>query len=303
MIDHLTLRDIQEARINLEKLYQEITELEGTLAGGKRQGPGSIAVESLLQTKVWFGDPRNNLTHLTAERFKKMHIALTEPQKIQLAAADWAFYYMTVAVSIQPGTSATFIQLIHDLTLRSVGNSDPLVQSLFPTSMWSAVLRVGGNVRVGVNANLEIGADLSQLPKEVTDILPGHLKAHAQAQATLHLDVVTAQYSFQFGHAEILATGQESPHCYWRFERFNMQRTQTAQFCLVFKVPATTTHIHLRAIVGLLPDINWLIGGIRHLYTGLSRALQNILRQQAGQPELRHLLVGEVEEWTLKLPA
>lgn len=301
MIDRLTPQDIQDGRMNLKELFQEVAVLEGTLAGGKRQGPGSALIESLLQTKIWFGDPRNNLTHLTARRFQKMKIAMTEPQKIQLASTDWAFYYMTLTVSIQPEAGATFTRLIHDLTFSCTGPSDPLIQSLFPTSKWSEALRVGGNMRVGVNANLEIGADLSQLPEEITKVLPGHLKAHAQAD--LHLDVVTAQYSFQFGHAEILATGQESPHCYWRFERFNMQRTQTAQFCLVFKVPSTTTHIRLQAVVGLLPSINWLIGGIRHLFTDLSHSAQSILGQQAKNPELGHLLVGETEEWMIELPA
>jgi hypothetical protein len=209
---------------------------------------------------------------------------------------------MTLTVSMQPGADIEFTRLINDLTFSSVGKVEPIVQSLFPTSKWSEMLRVGGNIRVGVNANLEIGADLSQLPNEIKDYLPGQLKAHADAQAGLHLDVVTPQYSFQLGHAEIIATGQESPHCYWRFERFNIQRAQTIQLCITFKVPSYIREIRLLGVAGLLPNIHWLLEKLRHVYTGLSSSLQKLLGQQAKQPTPTRFLVGVAEEWTIKLP-
>jgi hypothetical protein len=78
MNGNLTPQDIQEARSQLQMLDQEVRTLEGTLAGGKKQGPATIAIESLLQTQIWFGNPVNNLTHLTSERFEKMSIPLID---------------------------------------------------------------------------------------------------------------------------------------------------------------------------------------------------------------------------------
>ncbi|BAY46364.1 hypothetical protein SAMD00079811_39730 [Scytonema sp. HK-05] len=290
----------QEADTLLAGLLEEVKTWEGTLAGGTKLGVGAAAVESLVQTKVEFGNPRNHLILLTEEIFKDIGVELNSIYRQQMRDA-YDFYYMTVTVDLRPKPGARFSRLCCELVFSSEGENEPIVEKIFPNSKWRSVMKLGVGMNLGLNGNLDwsVGIDASQVA-EIAD-LPGNLKANVASNNELKAFIVVSDYAYEVGGFEILAQGEGNSTCYWRIEEPDIQKMATVKFAIVFKVSKGTESINLRGIAWAEPNKNWLISKIRNVFSKLSDSWKNRLQSEdEAASKLAELTASEV--WTLDLP-
>ncbi|MEQ9237982.1 hypothetical protein [Coleofasciculus sp. E2-BRE-01] len=300
MSDELSPPNLQEADALLSDLFQEVQRWEGTLAGGTKLGVGAEAVDSLRQSKVSFGNPRDKLIQLTEDTFEKSGTDLNEIYKQQMRE-QFDFYYMTHTVDLRPERAAKFWRLTCELDFSPKGSGEPIIQSLFPTQQWRNVMSFGVGMEVGLNGNFDwnVGVDSSQLA-ELLQLLPGELKANVGNKDDLKAFLAIPAYRYELGHPEILTNGEGNSNCYWRIQASELQKVGTAKFALVFKVPKGTESISLRGTAWAEPDINWLTADIRDVFGELSDQLKQLLRQK--NQEASRFARGDAEEWTLTLP-
>ncbi len=302
MADKFSPQDLSDAQDLLYELFTAVKSEESTLTAGTKLGMGSDALKSLRETKVTFGNPRNDLIRLTKKLFDNVGVELTEIHKRQMRD-QFDFYYMTLTVSMQPGRGAQFTRVECKLDFGPKGTGEPIVQAIFPKSEWREVLSWGGGMNLALNGNLELGAEV-RLPDAVRiENLPTPMRANIANKDELKAFIVVRNYSFKLGRSEIVATGEGSSECYWRIETPNLQETQTLQFGVVFKVPKGTTSIELTGLVAAEPCMNWLVANVRDVFEDLSNKLQDLLRRKDDERKGKEcLLIGDHEKWPIPLP-
>jgi len=300
MTDELSPPNLQEVDALLSNLFQEVQKWEGVLGGGKKLYVGAEAIDSLFQTKVSFGNPRDRLIHLTEETFRNSDTELDYSYKQEMRE-QFDFYYMTLTVDLRPKPAAKFWRLTCELDFRPKGSGEPIIQSLFPTQQWQSVMSSGIGMEVGLNGNLDwnIGVDSSQLA-QLLQSLPGELKANVGNKDDFKAFLAIPAYRYELGHPEILTNGKGNSTCYWRIQDQELQKIGTAKFAIVFKVPKETESITLRGTAWAEPDINWLTADIRDVFGELSDGLKQLLRQK--NQVASRFARGDAEEWTLALP-
>jgi hypothetical protein len=292
--------NLQQAETLLSELFQEVQKWEGTLAGGTKLSIGAEAVNSLRQSKVSFGNPKDKLIQLTEEIFKNYGTELNAIYKQQMQE-QFDFYYMTLTVDLRPELAAKFWRLTCELDFNPKGSNEPIIQSLFPTDKWRSLMSFGVGMEVGLNGNLDwnIGVDSSQLAKLI-ESLPGELKANVSNKDDFKAFLAIPAYQYELGHPEILTNGEGSSTCYWRIQDKELQKIGTVKFAIVFKVPKGTNSITLKGKVWAEPDLNWLTADIRDVFSDLSDQLKQLLRQKNDIAD--RLARGDAEEWVLTLP-
>lgn len=300
MLDRFPPPDLKEADALLSDLLQEVQMWEGTLAGGTKLGIGAEAVDSLFQTQVCFGNPRDRLIQLTEETFENSGTQLNDTFKQQMRDR-FDFYSMTHSVNLRPARAAKFRQLTCELDFLPKGSNEPIVQSLFPTQKWRSAMSLGIGMEVGLNGNLDwnIGVDSAQLT-ELVESLPGELQMKVGNKDKFQAFVAIPAYRYELGNSEIIVTGEGSSSCYWRIQDAELQKIGTAKFAIVFKVPKGTRSITLRGTAWAEPDINWLAADIRDIFGNLSDRLKQLLRQK--NKASSQFSRGDAEEWMLTLP-
>ncbi len=93
---------IMASQTLLDELFETVRVSESVLSGGVKLGMGGEAVDSLRQTKINFGYPRNNFIRLTPQLFKQVGLELAPIHRRQMKD-KFDFYYMTLAVTTSGG--------------------------------------------------------------------------------------------------------------------------------------------------------------------------------------------------------
>jgi hypothetical protein len=283
----------------LDELFTEVQRWEGSLAGGVQLDKGALAVQSLRETRVSFGNPRDRLIPVTADRFVQLGIEL-DPIYQEQMAHTFDFYYMTLTLDLRPKPGALFKRLSCELDFDPEDTTGTIVQTIFPKSEWRSVLNWGGSMNLGLNGNLEweMGVDANKIAEAAN--LPAGLQAQVSNKNNMSSFITMPDYAFEVGRFDILAQGEGNKVCFWHIEEPDLQKMPTVQFGIVFKVPQGTEKVTLRGIAQADPDMNWLVANVRNVFENLSSGLQSLLRRR--QDAASQLARIAAEQWLLPLP-
>ncbi len=300
MTDEMSKPNFDENDALLSDLLKEVQKWEGPLAGGTKLGINADKVDSLFQTKVNFGNPRDRLIRLTENIFTDSGTELDSIYKQQMQQ-QFDFYYMTLTVALSPERGARFWRLTCELDFSPKGSSESIITSLFPAQKWRSVMNFGLGMDVGLNGNLnwDVGVDSSKLA-ELWDLIPEDIKANVTSKNNFKAFSAMPAYQYNLGHSEILTNGEGNSTCYWRIQDQELQKIGTVKFGIVFKVPKGTESITLQGTVWAEPDLNWLTADIRDVFANLSENLKQLLKQK--NDAASHFSRGDAEKWELNLP-
>lgn len=299
MSDIPSIPSPDEADELLDELFAEVSRFEGTRAGGTQLDKGALAVQSLRETRVSFGNPRDRLIPLTADRFAQLGIEL-DPIYQEQMANSFDFYYLTLTLDLRPKPGALFKRLSCELDFDPEDSTGTIIQTIFPKSEWRSVLNWGGSMNLGLNGNLEweMGVDANQVAEAAN--LPAGLQAQVSNKNNMSSFITMPDYAFEVGRFDILAQGEGNKLCYWHIEEPDLQKMPTVQFGVVFKVPQGTETVTLRGIAKADPDMSWLVANVRNVFENLSSGLQAVLRRR--QDAASQLARIAAEQWALPLP-
>jgi hypothetical protein len=303
MPDAITPPDFQETDALLTELLEDVMLNEGFFSGGEEipLPKGAAAVKKLLETKVRFGHPNNDLIQLTEETFKLSGIELNEFDRQKMRDHD--FYYMTLSVDLIPKPGAKFWRLVCEIDFGPKGSAEPIVRTIFPNQKWREVLNYGVGMDLGLDGNLEWNAgidDDSQIA-EVFKFLTPDLKANVLSKNNFKGFITLPAYKYTLGQSEITAAGEGNSICYWRIQDQELQKVGSMKFATVFKVLKGTESITLRGTTWAEPDMNWLTSDVRDVATALQDKFKSLLLR-GGDEAASQLARGVSEQWTLTLP-
>lgn len=298
MTDITTPPNLQNSDILLNELFEEVQKWEGTLSSRSPLGRGAAAVQSLMQTKVNFGNPNDKLILLTEETFKEVGVELNSIYKQQMRD-NYDFYYMTVTVDLRPKPSVKFWRLSCQLDFSPKGDKEPIVQTIFPESKWQSLMKFGVGMNLGLNENLEwsVGIDTSTFA-ELANI--PDFNASVSTKNELKAFITVPDYTYEGGFFEIIAQGVGSSECFWRIEEADIQQMATVKFAVVFKVPKECKSINLHGTVWAEANMDWLFADIRDAASELKQTLKNLFKRK--DEAAKELSRGDEKQWTLNLP-
>lgn len=291
--------DLTQNNSLLSDLLNEIQKWEGTLASGTKLGVNTEKIDSLFQTKVSFGNPRDQLIRLTENTFRESGTELNSIYKQQMQS-QFEFYYMTLTADLRPERAARFWRLTCELDFSPKGNNEPIIISLFPNQQWRSVINFGVGMDIGLNGHLrwEAGIDDTHLGK-LSNLTPEDIKANLTGKNNFQAFLALPAYKYNLGHSEILTNGEGNSTAYWRIQDRELQKIGTAKFGIVFKVPKGTESISLQGSVWAEPDMNWLTADIRDVFAHLSDQFKRLLKQKNEVSD--QFARGDAEKWELNL--
>jgi hypothetical protein len=286
----------------LKELLGEVSDWEQNLAGGTRLvGPAATAVDNLLKTRVEFGNPKDKLIYLSEQSFEESGVKLTETFREQMAE-HYDFYSIALVINLRTQPSTFFKRLVCDLDFGPKGESEPIIQKIFPAQSWKQALELGVSMDLGLDGNLDwsAGVDSSSLG-EFAECLPGELKANATSKNSFKANAAFSGFQYEFGDAEIVAGGEGNSAAYWRFESSKeLKRISDVPLAVVFKVPKGTTSVKLQGVCRAEPNINVLAGDLVQVIELLSDKFKSLFSEK--ERAAQELARQAAEEWILELP-
>ncbi len=295
--------NFSEADSLLDELFNEVTSNEGNRSGGtaialEDLDVGGRAVGGLYQTKVSFGNPKDNLIALSETKLHNSGVELTSIRQEQMQTSH-DFYYMTINVNMRPKPGAQFKSLTCELNFGPKGADEPIVQTIFPQTKWKDVMQWGGGMELRLNGNLdwEVGVDLPQVDN--ISQLPADVAANVDNKNNLNSFIVLPDFSYDMGRFDVAAYGDGTSECFWQIEEADLQKTLTVQFGVVFKVPKGTKSFTLRGIAWAEPNMSWLTTNVKNVFGDLGDKLKALLKGK--DKSASKLARGAAEEWTLDL--
>jgi hypothetical protein len=321
------LQELGAADDILQRLSKEVREQQGTLSGktyrsydttkgppsaevpalpGGATGPVQVSPEEVLlglrESTITFGNPQNNLTHLTPRLFDALKIPLNEIWREQMQGS-YDFYYMTMPaiLNLSHGTKLSTLRCHLDF---EPGLPDGIIiQRIFPSSKWKDILSMGGSMQIALDGQLDwqVGLSSAQIQALLPMALPGELEAHVKNSNELKAHIAIADYNWGVGRVDINAAGESGAFCSWDMVHADLRIAQTVDFGIVFKVPKGMRAIVVKGVIAARPARNWLIEGLRAIFAYLSPQLQDELRQDEDSRR-PHLVLGDHRDWSLALP-
>lgn len=294
MSDKPTSPDLQKADVLLDQLFQMTTDM----AGGQKFDFAD-RVDSLRQTKVQFGNPRDNLIALTPRKLHDSGLELSSIRKEQMRT-EYDFYYMTITVDLRPQPGAHFQALACELDFGPKGGQEPIVQSIFPQNKWKDVLAFGGGMSLGLDGNLDwnVGIDATKLSELLS--LPADVAASLDNKNAMKSYIVLKDFAYDLGRFEIAAYGEGNSECYWYIQNADLQQSLSTRFGIVFKVPKGTESITLRGVAWAEPKVSWLTANLGDMLKRLKEEFQKLLNRPEAAAQM--LSRGAGEEWIITLP-
>ncbi len=177
-------------------------------------------------------------------------------QDIQLAdavAAEFlkvdgttAFYYLTIPLKVfpQPGTYIQSVEIDLHFNPGEMSNF-PFVQDIFPSQKWQEILKVQGQVDIGISDLLEFStfapistiSAVARIIKPVLSLRPHEPRFHAD-------------YEFLIREPIVMTTGPGGNIAKWRFNgRDHFEQEKHLQFGLIFGVPLTQRKVRIAKIL------------------------------------------------------
>ncbi len=280
----------------LDGLFEAVKIEESVLSGGVKLGMGAEAVDGSRQTKIIFGNPRNNFIRLTPQLFKQVGLELAPIHRRQMKDG-FDFYYMTLAVTMQPARGACFSRLECKLDYGPKGSDEPIIQNLFPQSVWKEYLQFGYNMNLGLDGNLAWKAGVNAAQLEKLENLSADLKADIGVNNAIKVLAVIPNYSYSLGKTEITAAGEGDSSCFWRIETPDLAKGGKMEFGIVLKAPKTVSSIELTGVILAKPDMQWLTANLSDVFEALNDKLKAfILRKGQNQP-----LISDHERWEIEI--
>ena len=293
---NLTDQDLVTARADYEDLLATVRAKEGHLSTRSVSGGRATkALEELGRTQIKFGHPRDTLIRLTPKLFKSTGFELDALQKKKMQSEN--FYYLTMVISMVPGDAVKFDQIKCELEFKKSGPDAAIIHSMFPAPEWKEILKWGGRLDLGLDANMSwnmaAGLDTPEQLKKFAQ-LPAELKAKVTNKNKYKGFIVIPAFSYSLGRADIAATGLGNTFGYWDIQKPELKQTQTAKFGLIFKVPKTIRTVTLVGKAVAHTSSNWLFANLKTLINSLSPNQQEHVAH--GWP------LGDFQPWKLTLP-
>ncbi len=285
--------DLQQADNLLDELYGA-----SHLAGGQSLDI-TDRIDSLKQTKVQFGNPRDNLIALTEEELHDSGLELNSIRKQQIQN-EYDFYYMTITVDLRPQPGAHFQSLACELDFGPKGEHEPIVQTIFPQNKWKDVMAFGGGMRLGLDGNLDwnVGVDATKMAALLN--LPAAVKAGLDNKNEMKSYIVLNDFSYDLGKFEIAAYGDGNSECYWYIQDADLQQSLSTKFGVVFKVKKGTTSITLKGMAWAEPKVSWFTANMGNVIERLSEGFKKLFNRPDALAQ--KLSRGAGEEWVITLP-
>ncbi len=294
--------DLRASEELLDQLLDEVKAQSSLLSQGTKLVPGVEELQRLKETRLSFGSPFHNLTCLTESLLHECGIELSGFQRQQFNE-KFNFYYMTLAVSMQPGRGVQFSRLECHLDFGPKGENEPIIHSIFPNSEWRGILQLGRKINLGLDGKLDWAAEMEGLESIKMPFLNASMKGKLANKNELKAYIAVPDYFYELGRTEIAAVGEGNSECFWRMDSPDLQKSQTVQLVVVFKVPKGVSSFDLTGIVTVEPDFKWLTANLGDVFDFLSDKLKRLLRLKQDERDGKmRLPVGTGETWTIKLP-
>lgn len=289
---------LKESTDLLPQLQKEVANWEGCLSEESKKGPATLAIEDLQKTKIYFGNPENELIQLKEETFQACGVELSNIYKLQIQN-QFDFYYMTLNVNLFTESAVSISELTCQLKFGIAGKENlVIIQTIFPEHKWTEMISAGIGMDIAINGNLsfDIGRDTSVL-NQVVDNLPEKLKANVSSKSDLKAEsnLKITGIKYEWGHPEIQATGEGSSKVRWHIQDKNIQKVGKVKFIVVFKVPKDTEAITLDGITGVEVKTDWFTAPLGKILKKLSSELITFLSKE-------NIFQGDQQSWKLTLP-
>jgi len=279
----------------LYQLYSEVYPLESPLSGGRKLGRAGKTIRSLLETEIFFGNPKTDLIRLTVQEFQEMGIHI-DPIIRQHMKAGYKYYYMTMSVSIKVDSGAQFSKIICELDFGPKGENEPIIHTMFPKSVWKEMLGMGVDFNLCLDGDLQWKAVLDSATLKGAEHLPGDIQGKIGSQNNIKAFAL-GSFRYQFGKAEISSPGEGNSKCSWKVEQPEALRSHNPKFAVVFKVPEAIHTITLTGKVYAETDFGWFTSSLTDVFRHLSDNVKTIFREKRETP-----VFGDHERWDITLP-
>ncbi len=284
--------DIQ--RVETEQLLEEAIasahRWEADLGDEETQGKAEETFRALREGQLKMDNPEAFLQRLNPEDFKQ--------QQIDVKMADEngdVIYLLKIPVLLLPERGAEY-RLLESQFIFNVETEDGAVgiKNIFPRPEWKPVLQLGGELDLGLDSELNWGAELEKIDIELPKF-EGELEGCVSSKNKLTGFLQVMPFKYGWGYKTIEAQFTTAT-AVWRLDSADtIREQQQVQFVILFKTPKDVTRVTVEAAAQAEPSFSWLTAQIRYVFERLPDAIKQIINQEKGLP------LQTFQTWTFNL--